>query len=189
MTLEWIWMEEKRIATIVNEIEYWKKHKLLPDQQCDFLLALYTNGEKVTKIPGKSKLNISHESRMIKMMQLIILLLLLPFSFLVLYFTEFHSYLQLGILALFFSYAFWSFFNLKQTSNNYYHLSLMISLFLLMFFTIVFAKLLFSQSDTVNLIIILNFILWLVIGRYYKLQYLIIGGILGLIFVIVYLFL
>lgn len=65
----------------------------------------------------------------------------------------------------------------------------MISLFLLMFFTIVFAKLLFNQSDTVNLIIILNFILWLVIGRYYKLQYLIIGGILGLIFVIVYLFL
>lgn len=107
-------MEEKRIATIVNEIEYWKKHKLLPDQQCDFLLALYTNGEKVTKIPGKSKMNISHESRMIKMMQLIILLLLLPFSFLVLYFTEFHSYLQLGILALFFSYAFWSFLILNK---------------------------------------------------------------------------
>lgn len=183
-------MEEERIATIVNEIEYWKEHKLLPDQQCDFLLALYTKGEKNTKALSKNKQHIGSESKWILGMQVVLLLLLLPFSFLVLYFTEFHIYLQLGILTLFFSYATWAFLYFKQKSNIYFHLSIIISLFLLMFLTIRFSNLLFNQqSGAVNLIIIFNFVLWLLIGRYYKLQYLIITSILGLIFVIVYLFL
>lgn len=182
-------MEEERIATIVNEIEYWKEHKLLPDQQCDFLLALYTKGESNTKALSKSNQYTGKEPKWIKAMQIILLLLLLPFSFLVLYFTEFHIYLQLGILALFFSYAIWSFLYFKQRAAIYFHLSIVISLFLLMLFTICFSKVLFHQSSAVNLIIMFNFVIWLFVGRYYKLQYLIITSILGLIFVVVYLFL
>ncbi|QGH34956.1 hypothetical protein GI584_13315 [Gracilibacillus salitolerans] len=38
-------MDEERKQTIINEINYWKTHQLLPNQYCDFLLALYTEGE------------------------------------------------------------------------------------------------------------------------------------------------
>ncbi|UOQ86032.1 hypothetical protein [Gracilibacillus salinarum] len=37
-------MNQGRKQLIVKEIQYWKSHKLLPDQYCDFLLALYTEG-------------------------------------------------------------------------------------------------------------------------------------------------
>ena len=39
-------MKENRIETIVNEIHYWKEHRLLPGEYCDFLLALYTQGQR-----------------------------------------------------------------------------------------------------------------------------------------------
>ena len=33
-------MDETRKQIIINEIHYWKKNHLLPEQYCDFLLAL-----------------------------------------------------------------------------------------------------------------------------------------------------
>ena len=35
-------MNESRKQIIINEIGYWKKNQILPEQYCDFLLALYT---------------------------------------------------------------------------------------------------------------------------------------------------
>ena len=37
-------MDENRKQIIIKEIGYWKNNKLLPEQYCDFLLALYTEG-------------------------------------------------------------------------------------------------------------------------------------------------
>jgi hypothetical protein len=39
-------MEEIRKKIIVNEIIYWKQNKLLPEQYCNYLLTLYTEGDK-----------------------------------------------------------------------------------------------------------------------------------------------
>ncbi|WP_440898184.1 hypothetical protein ACS127_15190 [Amphibacillus sp. Q70] len=39
-------MNGQRKATIINEIKYWKENRLLPDEYCDYLLALYTEGEE-----------------------------------------------------------------------------------------------------------------------------------------------
>ena len=38
-------MPNTRRQIILNEIQYWKQNKLLPDQYCDFLSTLYTEGE------------------------------------------------------------------------------------------------------------------------------------------------
>ena len=184
-------VEEERIKTIINEIEYWKEHKLLPNQQCDFLLALYTNGEDIdanleSKQLGRHK---GRKTSATTMLQIILLLMLLPFSFLVLYFTEFHIYLQLGILTLFLSYALWSFLYLKQRKIIYYHLGLMISLFLLLLLSISISSLIFNQAFLLNVVILINFILWFFLSRIYKLRYLLYTSILGLIFVIIYAFL
>ncbi|WP_067836996.1 hypothetical protein [Amphibacillus sediminis] len=40
-------MDEQRRAVIINEIRYWKENHLLPDHYCDFLFALYTEGEQL----------------------------------------------------------------------------------------------------------------------------------------------
>ena len=37
-------MSNQRKQIIVNEIAFWKQHKMLPDHYCDFLTSLYTGG-------------------------------------------------------------------------------------------------------------------------------------------------
>lgn len=39
-------VDEQRKITIINEIRYWKDNHLLPEHYCDFLMALYTEGEQ-----------------------------------------------------------------------------------------------------------------------------------------------
>ncbi|KIL48555.1 hypothetical protein KP77_23420 [Jeotgalibacillus alimentarius] len=38
-------MDKKRKEVIVNEIQYWKQNRLLPESYCDYLINLYTSGE------------------------------------------------------------------------------------------------------------------------------------------------
>ncbi|RFU71702.1 hypothetical protein D0469_00920 [Peribacillus saganii] len=40
-------MNKTRKKIIINEILYWKKARLLPEQYCDYLLALYSEGEEI----------------------------------------------------------------------------------------------------------------------------------------------
>ncbi|WP_339228146.1 hypothetical protein NSQ77_00040 [Oceanobacillus sp. FSL K6-2867] len=95
-------MASERIAIIVKEIRYWKEHRLLPETYCDYLLALYTNGEAHSEeVDNKVK---TRQWTIINVIHLLLALLMVPFSLLVLYFTEFDSFLQLVILLLFFSY-------------------------------------------------------------------------------------
>lgn len=43
----WIGMNETRKKIIINEIQYWKKTRILPEQYCDYLIALYSEGESM----------------------------------------------------------------------------------------------------------------------------------------------
>ena len=81
-------MNKQRKETIVQEIEYWKRNRLLPDQYCDYLLALYTEGEGVEQsAKGKGKLFFIFFACLIS--------LLVPITFLVIYFTELSIDLQM----------------------------------------------------------------------------------------------
>ncbi|MDZ5712195.1 hypothetical protein [Jeotgalibacillus haloalkalitolerans] len=55
-------MDKRRKETIVNEINYWKQNKLLPDSYCDFLMNLYTSGEgefeEVKELKHKQRKNV-----------------------------------------------------------------------------------------------------------------------------------
>ncbi|PLT34676.1 hypothetical protein [Bacillus sp. V5-8f] len=51
-------MNEMRKKIIIQEILYWKKSRMLPEQYCDYLLALYSEGEEIDRKvaePGKTK--------------------------------------------------------------------------------------------------------------------------------------
>ncbi|MCM3637385.1 hypothetical protein M3152_06580 [Sporosarcina luteola] len=43
-------MNAQRKKIIMAEINYWKQNKLLPEQYCDFLLTLYTQGDHEQEI-------------------------------------------------------------------------------------------------------------------------------------------
>jgi hypothetical protein len=177
--------DNDRITVIINEITYWKNHKLLPQEQCDFLLALYTKGDRImeteeTDTPKETR----NDSNLI--LQLCLLILLLPFSFLVLYFTEFHSGLQLGILILFLCYAIWSYGYHKQANAWITKLALMITLLLILLLTIFLSNQLVSDQYILYFVIMLNFVGWFLIGNKFKLKFLMVISIFLLIFSILY---
>ncbi|RDW21780.1 hypothetical protein [Oceanobacillus chungangensis] len=178
--------DNDRFTVIINEIKYWKTHKLLPNEQCDFLLALYTNGdnrmEKQESVTSKES-----KTNLILNLQLCLLILLLPFSFLVLYFTKFHPGLQLGILILFLSYTFWSYGYHKQTNVWIMHLALMKALFIILLLTVSLCNQLMDSGSMLHTVVIpLNFVSWFIIGRKLRIRYLMITSAFLLFFAIIY---
>jgi len=84
-------MKENRKQIIINEITYWKKNRLLPEHYCDFLLAIYTEGNGL------------QEEQKIKLQWLrkeLFLLLIIPIMMVLLYFTELSLILQLVIVII-----------------------------------------------------------------------------------------
>ncbi|NQD66245.1 hypothetical protein HP456_09980 [Bacillus haikouensis] len=85
-----------RQAVIINEIKFWKQNKMLPDQYCDYLMALYSNGEENLSNPSIKKAKM-------KMMSVNILFsaVVMSISLFVIHFTELSVVLQTAILTCF----------------------------------------------------------------------------------------
>ena len=173
-------MSKERIAVIISEIQYWKEHKLLPEEYCNFLLALYTNGEGI----GENE-KYKNRSSVRTFLQVVLMVLLLPFSFLVIYFTKFPSVLQLSILILFLSYSFWCFLYYKKKNIRIMHLSLVITLMLILLSTFFIGNLT-RNAAIVNTVIFLNFLFWMGLSWKNKWNYLMITAIIGIMFTIIY---
>jgi hypothetical protein len=125
---------EDRTAIIVKEIKYWKEHRLLPEKYCDYLLALYTNGQDLYDEAKVS--NARDRWSPVITIHFILLLFMIPFSFLVVYFTEFHSLLQLVILIVFLVYSIWVYVYYRKNGYEYVPVALIVTLLLLLLLTI-----------------------------------------------------
>lgn len=120
-------MDKQRREIIINEIHYWQETKLLPEQQCHYLLALYSEGED--ELPKQ------HETKRAKMVPFI---LFTQFCFLIsvfiLYFTDFESSLQIGLLTLLVTLTFFTWFKRRNHAmESGIHL-LMLTMILFVFF-------------------------------------------------------
>src|SRR5690625_100734 len=171
-------MPNERSKIIIREIHYWKEHNLLPEVYCDFLLSLYTQGER--KVQKISPLLIFNT---------ILLLPLIPISLVVIYHTEIHPILQIGILTLFLTFSIWSYKNFKNQQYFFSYLALVIVLILILLLSLCLAKLATIPALFFPFIILMNFISWLIIGYKRKHKLLKIKGILALIFTSFYIIL
>ncbi|OZU89947.1 hypothetical protein CIL03_02055 [Virgibacillus indicus] len=177
-------MADNRIATIIKEINYWKEHNLLPDVYCDFLLALYTKGEEETSPITRTK-----EEKITLIIKTILLLLLLPFSFLVLYFTQFRPLLQISIIFLFLTYSFWLYVNFKNKKHSLFHLTLGVTLAVILLASVYFTAAYTDKQIIIYLILMTNFLFWFLMGKIKKVKYLTVAAILGIVFAIFYIIL
>ncbi|KZN98805.1 hypothetical protein P4T04_00115 [Bacillus badius] len=89
-------MKDEKKQIILNEISFWKQNHMLPEQYCDYLLTLYTQGEE---LPENAAKRIS--AKRLFAVSLFAALLLTGISLFVLYFTELSFPLQMTILAAF----------------------------------------------------------------------------------------
>lgn len=166
-------MDDTRKKIIINEIVYWKSNRMLPEQYCDYLLALYTEGNQPEEIKTKN----TKTKRMNKSM---FLLMLLPIFVFLLYFTELSFDLQMALntLLLFIGFGFTYYFFKKEL---HFQISLVISALILLLMTVELTMYLLPQQPVALYIsLAINCLIWIMIGRKLKLIYFFISGLLGI---------
>ncbi|MFD0586750.1 hypothetical protein ACFQZE_01950 [Paenibacillus sp. GCM10027627] len=95
-------MNQERKQTIVREIDYWRRSKLLPDQYCDFLLNLYSDPEE-THRPATSEGTVGKAIAAVQKATgkqwFLTFGTFTLISFVVLYFSRFHPAMQIAVVA------------------------------------------------------------------------------------------
>ena len=175
-------MNENRKKIIVNEILAWRKNKMLPEHYCDFLLALYTEGNQPSEIKEQ-------KSRRYYWKNHYLFLLLIPFMMFLIHFTELPINLQMTFSII---------FVLAGISFTFYYLRkgillqipLIASALILLLSSVEFISRLYPENPKVLYFnLVFNCLLWLLSGWKLRLLSFIISGALGFILLIIYIFL
>ncbi|WP_368652100.1 hypothetical protein AB4Y30_10055 [Ornithinibacillus sp. 4-3] len=170
-------MAENRHKIIIQEIEHWKKNKLLPVEYCDYLLALYTQGE------GSN--SEQKQGNILLFIYITILLLLLPLSFLFTAVFPISLLIKLSVLTSIFILSvilYISFFRNKEGILQYFSLiiSFMLSLFILTFIS----QELQVDELLITMLFIITFMGWLSFSMAKKYKILSFISLLGILFTV-----
>lgn len=170
--------EKKKI--IIQEIYYWKNSRLLPETYCDFLLALYTEGNQDKEELPSQTLKKNQGFTAFHGLICGLLLLLLLATLLVIYFTELSYVLQMSIVGFFLgtSIAVTAYFIRKRV---FFQVPLSLSFIQLLLISLSLVDYL-ANGDRfwTGTIIVFNCLLWIVMGRMTRVLYLVISGVVGL---------
>lgn len=182
-------MNPQRKRVIISEIKYWKQNKLLPEHYCDFLIALYAQGDGEYDSTAKANDAILVKER--KNITRIILTLTLLSIILCSSMFVLVRYPSLTItLTAILTFIFLLLTFRKGIGTAIAPLLYILASFMLLAMSL---KLWFVFFDGLpNLLIgllLLNCILWLIAGRLLKLLYFTISGAAGLLLIIAFLIL
>lgn len=172
------------------EIKYWKQNKLLPEQYCDFLVALYSNGDKidVKEIKVSNSVLIREKK---KRVGIILLILILAMSCIAtLFLLNAHPLITFGIpfivICLQMLYA--------LSGDSFAKFQILPLLYISNAFILLAVSLKFWSSFFDGQVILLigilliNSVLWLFAGRLLNLIYFTISGIVGTLLVVGFVF-
>ncbi|MFJ8236919.1 hypothetical protein ACIQ34_14520 [Ureibacillus sp. NPDC094379] len=181
-------MSNPRKRIILNEILFWKQNKLLPEQYCDFLMTLYTEGndEELEQEFSHKKAVKSKEKRRTMIIYLFVLLVsiaLLAILFMNSQGTEV-MILLIGVLSIAFII---SAFKVARKKNLLAPLYQVAAALLIFGLSVKVSLTYFEQKEWVlYVLLIANCLFWLLSGLKLKLLYFTVSGALGLIVLIGY---
>lgn len=182
-------MSIQRKKVILNEIAFWKQNKLLPEHYCDFLTALYAQGEEdasevidegiLEKEAKQAKLNIISYTSVLSLITLALLgsLMFITASFII-------PILLSGAAILVFTYI-----SIKQLKKHSIlsPLLLVFSALLLLGITFKVWEAYFkTEPNLLIMLIAVNCLLWLFSGLRLKLIYFTISGVVGMLLILLY---
>ncbi|WP_226526411.1 hypothetical protein [Metabacillus niabensis] len=174
-------MNKEKKEIIIKEIHHWKENKLLPDTYCDFLLALYTEGNHYEETTAPSA-NSKTGTNIISTSTVFVLFLI---SALVTYFTELSFVLQTvtsGFLLLA-SILVTAYLLVRKGK---FQIPLVITFIQLLITSLSFVEFATGgNSFWVATTVVTNCLLWITIGGFFRIYYLLISGVIAsLIFVV-----
>ncbi|WP_456278254.1 hypothetical protein [Bacillus sp. AK128] len=176
-------MNSERKQIIIKEIEYWKTNRLLPEQYCNYLLTLYSEGEHVDQETKRARFGKFFSSMLPTSCLLFILVALLAT-----YFTEMSIHLQITInVSLLAITSLFTWYYRNKTSF-YFKIYIILS-FLLFFITTIEVVDFYVKGNplTLGTLVFSHCLLWYVAGRKLQLTYLKVAGVSGLVILIVFL--
>ncbi|MGD7051831.1 hypothetical protein [Sutcliffiella horikoshii] len=168
-------MNKQRKETIIQEIKYWKRNRLLPDQYCDYLLALYTEGEGVVPAKRRGQLYSTFFACLIS--------LFVPITFLVIYFTEMPVHLQMLMVTFFVLLSIFGYFVFRK-EQFHIHIPVFVIALLTLIFSIKLLEFLSFQLPLTFIIITFQTLVWFFIGYIKKWYYLNISAIITMILLV-----
>lgn len=178
-------MSDERINIIINEINYWKEHKLLPAVYCDYLLALYTKGDDTFESGNQNKNKIV---KIIDAIRVILMFLMLLLSFILVYFIEMNHIWQTVLLIAMLTFSCWMYLFLRKTRNSSFHFAIVLLLTLFLLSSIHISTLYIKNQWVLYIILFFNFLIWWHMSQKQQLKYLKLISIIAIVFTMIYIF-
>jgi len=175
-------MEDHRKKIIINEINYWKQNRMLPEHYCDYLLNLYTEGSSESA-PEAKKSKIS----LLNILS-VFLIGLLSLSLFLFYFTELSLILQIATVIIFGISSLISGVYLL-TNKNLKLIPLLAAALVLLITTVQASEIFFPESTYILYIVtIANCLLWIATGIKWQMISFKISGLVGVIILLITIF-
>ncbi|MGR9049340.1 hypothetical protein ACQ4XT_11985 [Halobacillus faecis] len=174
-------MKHERTNIIIDEIRYWKQNQLLPDEYCNFLLALYTQGES-----QENEESTEGSQSLAFYMLMAMNAFLLPLSFLVIYFTEMGIILQTVVLSSFVIGVWIHIRWLQYKKSDWLFVPLLNGALILLLLTVHLNQNIIGLGWPFYITLASNLIFWLFLGWLWKVKTLFYSGVIGFIFLIIY---
>lgn len=156
-------MNVQRKATIINEIKYWKDNRLLPDEYCNYLLALYTEGEEISE-ETEAKSGIVGKINIFSLLFIILNLTLAPSIAFFIFYARPNMFYSIALIILTLNICIGLFFlGLKyyQIDSDYVMVVLLLNIFIL---SLVIINQWMGQSFAGLMVIFIQLIFWLSLG-------------------------
>ncbi|WP_409301729.1 hypothetical protein [Peribacillus sp. SCS-155] len=166
-------MNDTRKKIILQEIQHWKQNRMLPEHYCDFLLALYSEGEGPQAAPlAKDRLRYIYTCSAVALVIII--------SVVLNYFTQLPALMQMAVYCFFIIVLFLiaKGFSVKKLPVD---IPLIGAAFLLLLTTVETAEQLAPQKNGIlYTILLIHCLLWITIGKRFSKVYFTVAGIMGI---------
>lgn len=182
-------MPNTRKKIVLNEILFWKQNKLLPEQYCDFLMTLYSEGDELAEEIHYKK-SVKEQEKKFKFLK-ILLVIMVAFGLFASLFMASNTWVTpiiilSAIVAMFFIIASFVYVRKKVSFTPILQVSAALLIFGL---SVKCATEYFPENQVILIaLLISNCLLWLLTGFKYKLVYFTLSGVIGLVVIICYQF-
>lgn len=159
---------------IIQEIQYWKENKLLPDEYCDYLLALYTKGNTKVLAQQKRKRKTLKTVTILRIC-LILLMLLLTIT---IYFLNLDRLMETALLVSCLFFSTWMYLLLRNQQLNTPQITVvMLALYLIA--SMIFSTSFFQHRVALYIVFMIHFSFWYFLSKRMNLTFLKIVSILS----------
>lgn len=187
--------DKERKKIIISEISFWKSNHLLPEHYCDFLTQLYTEGRSMSeegeeKLAQQSLLKKEKPSIIKTLIYIITAAVIVALVAMMFLFGQNLAWIP-TVIAILLLIAI-ALFIVKTPYNKTLVTTLAYTSGALLLFAISvrITGMLFTENNLALLIVLfINCILWIVLGKLLKQVYFLTSGILGLFIILFYIFL